>query len=256
MIDPRAVIHEGAQLGEGVEIGPFSIIGPDVVIGDRCRIGPHAVINGHTTLGADCQVFQFTSIGEEPQHKGYKGEPTRVEIGERNIIREFVTVHRGTLFDEGVTKIGNDNMIMAYCHIAHDVQIANHVTMANGASLAGHGRVGEHAILGGFALVYQFCRIGAHSYLGYGSGISKDVPPFVMVSGYPAHPHGINAEGMRRRGFEKADIDGIREAYKILYRSNLRLVEAREKLQELASGNKTVALFGEFLSDSKRSIVR
>ncbi len=256
MIDSRAVIHADAQLGEGVEIGPFSIIGPDVVIGDRCKIGPHAVINGHTTLGADCQVFQFTSIGEEPQHKGYKGEPTRVEIGERNIIREFVTVHRGTLFDEGVTKIGNDNMIMAYCHIAHDVQIANHVTMANGASLAGHGRVGDHAILGGFALVYQFCRIGAHAYLGYGSGVSKDVPPFVMVSGYPAHPHGINAEGMRRRGFEKADIDGIREAYKTLYRSNLRLVEARQKLQELASGNKTVALFSEFLSDSKRSIVR
>lgn len=256
MIDERAVIHESAQLGKDVAVGPFSIIGPDVVIGDRCKIGPHVVINGHTSIGEDCQIFQFSSIGEEPQHKGYKGEPTRVEIGNRNLIREYVSVHRGTVFDESVTRIGDDNMIMSYCHIAHDVQIGNNVTMANGASLAGHGRVGDHVILGGFALVYQFCRIGSHSYLGYGSGISKDVPPFVMVSGYPAHPHGVNAEGMRRRGFEKDDISAIREAYKILYRSNLRLVEAREKISELAQGNQAVSLFSDFLADSKRSIVR
>ncbi len=256
MIDQRAVVHEGARLGKDVEIGPFTVIGPDVEIGDRCRIGPHVVINGWTRIGNDCQIFQFSSIGEEPQHKGYKGEATRVEIGDRNVLREFVTVHRGTLFDEGITSIGNDNMIMSYCHIAHDARVGSHVTMANGASMAGHAHVGDHAILGGFALVYQFCRIGAHSYLGYGSGVSKDVPPFVMVSGYPAHPHGVNSEGMRRRGFAKEDIAGIRECYKLLYRSNLRLVEAREKLAELAKGNETVAMFSEFLSDSKRSIIR
>ncbi len=256
MIDERAIVHESAKLGEGVEVGPFTIIGPDVQIGDRCKIGPHVVINGHTSVGADCRIFQFASIGEEPQHKGYKGEPTRVEIGERNLIREFVTIHRGTLFDDGVTKVGNDNMIMAYCHLAHDVQIGNNNTMANGASLAGHGRVGSHVILGGFALVYQFCRIGSHSYLGYGSGISKDVPPFVMVSGYPAHPHGVNAEGMRRCGYEKTDIQTIREVYKILYRNNLRLVEAKEQIRTLAQENKAASMFSEFLDQSERSIVR
>lgn len=256
MIDPRAVVHESAQIAEGVEIGPYSVIGADVEIGEGCRIGPHVVINGPTRIGRDCQIFQFCSIGEAPQHKGHKGEPTTVEIGDRNIIREYVSIHRGTLFDDGVTRVGNDNMIMAYCHIAHDVKVGNHVTMANGASMAGHAQIGDHVILGGFALVYQFCRIGAHSYLGYASGTSKDVPPFVMVSGQPAAPHGVNAEGMRRRGFSKEDIQAVREAYRILYRSNLRLVEAREKLDDLAGDNDAVRAFREFLSDSKRSIVR
>lgn len=256
MIDQKAVVDENASIGQDVEIGPFTVIGPDVTIGDRTRIGPHVVINGHTTIGADNRIFQFCSIGEEPQHKAYKDEPTRVEIGDRNTIREFVTIHRGTELDEGITSIGHDNMLMAYCHLAHDVRLANNITMANCASLAGHIHVGDYVIMGGFAQVSQFNHIGAHSYLGFGCGISKDVPPFVMVSGHPAHPHGINAEGMRRRGFNKDDIAAVREAYKVLYRSNLRLVEAREKLSALAKSNEAVRSLSDFVSESKRSIIR
>lgn len=256
MIDERAVIHENAKLGRDVEIGPFSVIGPDVEIGEGCRIASHVVIEGHTRIGRDCRIYQFCSIGAEPQHKAYKGEPTRLEIGERNIFREFVTVHRGTMLDEGVTSIGNDNMLMAYCHVAHDVRLGSNITMANSASLAGHSRVGDYVIMGGFALVKQFCRIGAHSYLGFGCGLSKDVPPFVMAAEQPAQPHGINSEGMRRRGFSNEDIQSVKEAYRLLYRSNLRVVEALDKMSELSARNEAVRCFRDFVAESEHGIIR
>lgn len=255
-ISPDARVHPDAKIGSNVHIGPFTIIGPDVEIGDDCVIGPHVVLDGHTRIGRQNEILQFCSIGAAPQHKAYKGEPTRVEIGDRNVIREFVTLHRGTMLDKGITQIGNDNLLMAYVHIAHDCSVANHVTMANGASLAGHSHVEDYCILGGFALIYQFCRIGESAFIGYGSGVGKDVPPFVMASGYPAAPHGINAEGMRRRNFSKEEIDSLRDAYRVLYRSKLRLVEAQEILAERSQDCRAVRQFYEFLNDAKRGILR
>ncbi|MGB1580704.1 MAG: acyl-ACP--UDP-N-acetylglucosamine O-acyltransferase, partial [Nevskiales bacterium] len=248
MISEDARIHPDAKLGNNVQVGPFSIIGANVEIGDDSVIGPHVVIDGHTRIGKANQVFQFTSIGAPPQHKAYKGEPTRVEIGDRNVLREFVSVHCGTTLDNSVTRIGDDNMLMAYVHIAHDCSVANNVTMANGASLAGHTHVDDYCILGGFALVHQFTRIGEGAFLGYGSGVGKDVPPFVMASGYPAAPHGVNSEGMRRRGFKKEDIELIRDAYRTLYRSKLRLVEAKEQLAARADASLVLKQFCDFLN--------
>ncbi len=255
-ISTDARVHPDAKLADNVSVGPFSIVGPDVEIGEGTQIGSHVVIEGHTRIGRENTIKQFCSIGAEPQHKAYKGEPTCVEIGDRNTLREFVTVHRGTTLDNSLTHIGNDNLLMAYAHIAHDCSVGDHVTMANGASLAGHTHVDDYCILGGFALIHQFCRIGESAFIGYGSGISKDVPPFVMASGYPAAPHGINAEGMRRRQFSAEEIESVKDAYRILYRSNLRLVEAREQLAQRADSCRAVKLFHAFLSDSKRSILR
>ena len=255
-ISPDARVHPDARLGDNVTIGPFSIVGPDVEIGEGTVVASHCVLEGHTRIGQGNDIKQFCSIGAEPQHKAYKGEPTRVEIGDRNTLREFVTVHRGTTLDNSLTSIGSDNLLMAYSHIAHDCSVANHVTMANGASLAGHTHVENYCILGGFALIHQFCRIGEGAFIGYGSGVSKDVPPFVMASGYPAAPHGINAEGMRRRNFTLEEIESMKDAYRVLYRSNLRLVEAKEKLAERIDECRAVRQFYEFLSDSKRGILR
>lgn len=256
MIDPRAAIDPTAELDEGVSVGPFSVIEAGVQIGARTVIGPHVVIRSNTTIGSDNRIFQFASVGEDPQDKKYAGEPTRLEIGDRNQIREFVTLHRGTAQDEGVTKVGHDNLLMAYSHIAHDCRVGNQAILANAASLGGHVEVGDWAILGGFTTVHQFSRIGAHCFCGMGSSIGKDVPPFVMVSGQPAKPHGLNSEGLRRRGFSEERMLIIKRAYKVLYHSGLRLNEAIERMHSDFSDNTDVALFVRFLRESKRSIVR
>jgi UDP-N-acetylglucosamine acyltransferase len=256
LIDPTAVIDPGAQLGSGVSIGPYSIIGPDVVIGSGSVIGPHVVINGPTSIGRDNRIFQFASIGDAPQDKKYAGEPTRLEIGDRNTIREFVTINRGTVQDEGVTVLGNDNWIMAYVHIAHDCRIGNHTIFANNASLAGHVRILDYVILGGFTLVHQFCAIGSHALTAFGSGISKDVPPYVTVGGSPAHAHGLNMEGLRRRGFSAESRMALKRAYRTLYRESRSLEDALAQLRQQAAGNAEVAVLTEFLEQQTRGIVR
>lgn len=256
MIDPTAVIDPAAQLDSGVSIGPYSIIGPDVVIGSGSIIGPHVVINGPTSIGRDNRIFQFASIGDAPQDKKYAGEATRLEIGDRNTIREFVTINRGTVQDEGVTVLGNDNWIMAYVHIAHDCRIGDHTIFANNASLAGHVRIFDHVILGGFTLVHQFCAIGSHALTAFGSGISKDVPPYVTVGGSPARAHGLNMEGLRRRGFSPESRMALKRAYRTLYRENRSLEDALAQLRQQAAGDANVAVLTEFLEQQTRGIVR
>jgi len=231
MIDPRAVVHPKAELAEDVKVGPFTVIGPDVQIDSGTEIGPHVVIKGPTAIGRENTIYQFTSIGEDPQDKKYADEITRLEIGDRNVIREFVTLHRGTQQDQGLTLIGSDNLFMAYVHVAHDCVIGDHVIMANGASIAGHVHLGDHAILGGFTLVHQFTQIGEYSFSAMGSAITQDVPPFVMVGGRPTRPHGINSVGMERNGKSPEVIRQIRQAYKILYKNNLRLEDAIEEME-------------------------
>ncbi|WP_114649541.1 acyl-ACP--UDP-N-acetylglucosamine O-acyltransferase [Pseudothauera hydrothermalis] len=256
MIHPSAIVHPGAKLGENVHIGPYSIIGEHVEIGDNTRIGPHVVIEGHTRIGCDNEIFQFCSIGAPPQDKKYDAEPTRLEIGDRNTIREYCSFNVGTAQDAGVTRIGNDNWIMAYVHVAHDCQVGNHTIFANNATLAGHVHVGDWAILGGFTGVHQFVRIGAHSFCGVGTVLLQDLPPYVTVSGSPAQPHGINSEGLRRRGFSSAGIMAIKRAYRTLYRSGLKLDEARDKIAEIAAEHQEVGIFLDFIAHSARGIVR
>ena len=256
MIDSRAVIDPKAELASDVEVGPFAVIGPDVVIGEGSWIGPHVVINGPTRIGRENKIFQFASVGEIPQDKKYGGEPTLLEIGDRNVIREFCTINRGTVQGGGATRIGSDNWIMAYVHIAHDCQIGNHTIFANNASLAGHVTIGDYVILGGFSQVHQFCTLGAHCFTAFGSGIAKDVPPYVMVSGHPAAPHGLNAEGLRRRGFSKDTLTRLRRAYKTLYRANLTLKEAVTQLKEQVPECPELDLMVNFLERSMRGIVR
>ena len=259
-IHPTAIVDSNAQVDASVTIGPYSVIGPNVKIGAGTRIGPHVVIEGHTTIGCDNTIFQFASLGAAPQDKKYAGEPTRLEIGDRNTIREFVTFNLGTVQDEGVTRVGNDNWIMANVHLAHDCQVGNNTIFANNASLAGHVRIGDWVILGGYTLVHQFCKIGPHAMTAYGTGVSHDVPPFVMASGQPASPHGINSEGLRRRGFSPEQINDIRNAYKVLYRSGLTLEQAKaEFAKEVAPASESVAhleLLRTFLNGVTRGIVR
>lgn len=256
MIHPSAIIHSGAQLGANVSIGPYAVIGEHVVIGDGTTVGAHTVINGHTLIGRDNHIFQFNSLGEIPQDKKYAGEPTRLEIGDRNTIREFCTFNLGTAQDAGVTRIGNDNWIMAYVHLAHDCRVGDHTVFANNASLAGHVTVGDHAILGGFTGVHQFCKIGAHVMTGISSVVFKDIPPYIMAAGQPAAPHGINAEGLRRRGFSPEALAGLKRAYKTLYREGLTFSEAQERLVEQAQGVPEVQLLVDFLSQTARGIIR
>jgi UDP-N-acetylglucosamine acyltransferase len=256
LIDPRAVIDPSAVLADSVSVGPFSVIGPDVQIGPGTVIGPHAVVQGPARIGRDNHIHQFASLGGAPQDKKYHGEPTRLEIGDRNTFFEFVTVNRGTTQDRGETRIGNDNWIMAYVHIAHDCVLHDNIIMANNATLAGHITVEDWAILGGFTKVHQFCRIGAHSFTGMNVDLTRDVPPYVMVSGTPVQPHGINSEGLKRRGFDTEQLRNIKQAYKILYRSELRLEEALVKLRTLAESRPEIALMVKFLETSERSITR
>ncbi|MCK5480489.1 MAG: acyl-ACP--UDP-N-acetylglucosamine O-acyltransferase [Gammaproteobacteria bacterium] len=256
MIHPTAVIDPAAELAEDVSVGPYSVIEANVTIGAGTDIGPHVVINGPASIGCQNRIFQFASIGDEPQDKKYAGEQTRLEIGDRNTIREFVTINRGTVQGEGVTRLGDDNWIMAYVHIAHDCQIGDQTVFANNASLAGHVSVGDYAILGGFTLVHQFCSIGPHSLTAFGSGISKDVPPYVTVGGTPARAHGLNMEGLRRRGFSEESRKALRKSYRTLYRENLSLQDALTALREQAKSCAEVGILVEFLEQQSRGIVR
>ena len=256
MIHPSAIIDPTARLAADVSVGPFTVIGPHVEIGAGTVIGPHVVIKGPTLIGQYNRIYQFSSIGEDPQDKKYQGEITRLEIGDRNVIREYVTLHRGTLQDAALTKIGDDNLLMAYTHVAHDCVIGNHVIMANGASLAGHVRVDDHAILGGCTLVHQFCQIGRQSFSGMGSVISRDIPPYVMVGGSPTKPRGINNVGMERRGYDPDAILQIKRAFKVIYKSRLKLEEAIEQLATMAEQSPEVLPMLDFLKQSGRSIIR
>jgi UDP-N-acetylglucosamine acyltransferase len=256
MIHPTAIVHPGARLGANVQVGAYSLIGEHVEIGDNTRIGPHVVVEGHTRIGCDNEIFQFCSIGAQPQDKKYDAEPTRLEIGDRNTIREFCSFNVGTSQDAGVTRIGNDNWIMAYVHVAHDCVVGNHTIFANNATLAGHVHVGDWAILGGFTGVHQFVRVGAHSFCGVGTVLLQDLPPFVTVSGNPAQPHGINSEGLKRRGYSADGIMAIKRAYRALYRSGLKLDEARVKVAEISAEHPEVELLSAFIAHSGRGIVR
>jgi UDP-N-acetylglucosamine acyltransferase len=256
VVHPTAQVHPGARLAGGVEIGPYSIIGENVEIGERTWVGPHTVITGHTRIGRENRIFQFSSLGEIPQDKKYSGEPTRLEIGDRNTIREFCTFNTGTALDSGVTRIGHDNWIMAYVHIAHDCQVGNHTTFANNAQLAGHVHIGDWTILGGYTGVHQFCRIGAHVMTAVGTVILQDVPPYLMAAGNTASPYGINVEGLKRRGFHAESIAALKRAYRALYKSGLMLEEAKSRLEEMAKEQPDVQRFLDFLALSKRGIIR
>lgn len=256
MIDSRAIIEPGARLGENVSVGPFSIVGGDVTIGDGSWIGPHVVISGRTTIGKDNKVFQFTSVGEAPQHVGYQGEDTQVEIGDRNVIREYCTINRGTPVGTGRTRISDDNFLMAYVHIAHDCQLGSHIIFANSASIAGHVTVGDYVVLGGFSLVHQFCRVGTHSIVGAGSLCMQDIPPYLIAAGNRAATHGINVKGLQRREFPESVIRQLKRAYKIVYRSGATLNEALATLAGDAGMCSEVRDFAEFFRYSKRGVMR
>ena len=256
MIHASAVIDPNADLDEGVSVGPYTIIGPGVKIGRGTWVGPHAVIQGPATIGRDNKIFQFASVGEIPQDMKFGGEATRLEIGDRNVIREFTTLHRGTAQDAGATRIGDDNLLMAYTHLAHDCQLGNHVILANAASLGGHVKVHDWAILGGFTIVHQFCQIGVHAFCAMGSVVTKDVPPFVTVGGHPAKPHGINSEGLRRRAFGAEAIACLKRGYRVLYKSGLPLEQAEAALRELACECPEMEILAEFVSRRERSIIR
>ena len=255
-IDPRAVISPGARLAADVEVGAFAIIGPEVEIGPGTIIGPHVVITGHTRIGAGNRFFQFASIGDAPQDKKYKGEPTRLEIGDRNVFREFTTVNRGTTHDKGVTRIGSDGLFMAYTHVAHDCVVGSHVVMANVATLGGHVEIGDHVIMGGLSAVHQFCKIGPHAFIANNAAVTRDVPPYVMAVGQPAAPHSINATGLSRRGFTPEQVRNIKNAFRTLYRADLKLAEALEKLRATAATQPEVAVLVDFIGRSTRSLVR
>ena len=256
-IHPTALVDSGARLGENVSIGAYSVIGANVEIGEGTSVGPHVVIEGPTKIGRDNRIFQFASLGAAPQDKKYAGEPTKLEIGDRNTIREFCTFNRGTVQDAGTTRVGSDNWIMAYVHLAHDCQIGDHTIFANNAQLAGHVQVGDWAILGGFTVVHQFVRIGAHSMTGMGTILLQDLPPYVTASGNPSAPHGINTEGLKRRGFTPETITGLRRAYKTLYRNGLKLEEAVNAIAGEVGGEATpLAILADFLAAPGRGILR
>ena len=256
MIHPQAIIDPSAKLADGVTVGAFSIIGENVEIGEGTEVGSHVVINGPTVIGRENKIYSFASIGGDPQDKKYAGEKTRLEIGDRNVIREYCTISRGTIQDTGITRIGNDNWIMAYVHIAHDCQIGSNTIFSNSASLAGHVTIEDYAILGGFTLVHQFCKVGAHCFTAMNSVISKDVLPFTMISGHMAKPHGLNVEGLKRRGFSSESLSQLRKAYKIIYRSGLTLEQATDELKAMANECAEVAQLLEFIEKVTRGIVR
>lgn len=256
MIDKHAIVSPKAQLADDVEVGPFSIIGPDVVIGPGTWIGPHVVINGPTVIGAQNRIYQFASIGDAPQDKKYKGEPTRLVIGDRNVIRESCTVNRGTVQDKALTTLGSDILMMAYSHVAHDCVIGDKVIMANGVALGGHVEIGEWVIIGGQAAIHQFCKIGAHAFIAGGAIVTRDVPTYVMAAGNPAGPHSVNAEGLKRRGFSPQQVRNVRNAFRLLYRSDLLLADAVAKLKELGQTQPEVAELVAFIDRSERSLVR
>jgi UDP-N-acetylglucosamine acyltransferase len=256
MIDARAVIAPSAEIAADVQIGPFTVIGADVVIGAGTWVGPHAVINGPTRIGRDNKIFQFASLGDAPQDKKYKGEPTRLEIGDRNVFREFVTVNRGTTHDKGVTTIGSDNLLMAYVHVAHDCLLGDKIVMSNCATLGGHVEIGDWVIMGGLSAVHQHTKVGAHCFIANNAAVTRDVPPYVMAVGQPAVPHSVNSEGLKRRSFSAEQILNIRRAYRLLYRSGLKLADALAQLEQIALDQSEIKPFVEFIKRSSRSIVR
>lgn len=255
-IHEAAIVDIKAELDSSVEVGPFSIIEAGVKIDAGTRIGSHAVIKGPTTIGKNNHIFQYVSLGEQPQDKKYIDEPTTLEIGDNNTIREFCTFNRGTIQDKGVTKVGNDNWIMSYVHLAHDCVVGNHTILANNATLAGHVDIHDYAILGGYTLVHQFCKVGAHAFTAAGSVIFKDVPPYITGGGYSSEPHGINSEGLRRRGFSADEIAHIKRAYKVLYRSGLSFEDAKKELEAMHAECEKIKLLSDFLNLSTRGIIR
>jgi UDP-N-acetylglucosamine acyltransferase len=256
LIDPRAIIDPSAKLADDVVVGPWSIIGPDVEIGEGTVLGPNVIIKGPTRIGKHNRVYQFSSLGEDTPDRKYKGEPTRLVIGDHNIIREGVTMHRGTIQDRDETTVGDHNLIMAYAHIGHDSVVGNHCILVNNVALAGHVHIGDWAILSGYTLVHQFCHIGAHSFAAMGSAIGKDVPAYVTVSGNPAGARSMNFEGLRRRGFSVEAIAALRRAYKTVYRQGLTIEAALAELAEPALQFPEVAVFRDSIVASQRGITR
>ncbi|MFO1393326.1 MAG: acyl-ACP--UDP-N-acetylglucosamine O-acyltransferase [Steroidobacteraceae bacterium] len=255
-IHPTALVAADAELAADVRVGPFAVIGAGVRIGRGTVVGPHAVIEGPTVIGEGNRIFQFASVGADPQDKKYRGEVTRLEIGDRNVIRECATIHRGTVQDRGVTRIGNDNLFMAYSHVAHDCVIGSQCVLANQATLAGHVHLGDWVIMGGLSAIHQFGKVGAHAFIANNAAVTLDVPPYVMAVGQPAGAHSVNTEGLRRRGFSSEQIGNIRNAFRLLYRSGLKLAEATERLAELAAGQPELRPLVEFLPQATRGIVR
>ncbi len=255
-VHPTAIVHPGARLASGVEVGPYSVIGPKVEVGEGTWIGAHAVLDGRLRIGRENKIFHFVSLGAPPQDKKYADEDTAVEIGDRNTIREYVTINRGTALDAGVTRVGSDNWVMAYVHFAHDCQIGSHTIFANACQLAGHVVVGDWAIFGATTLVHQFVHIGAHAFTGMGTYLPKDLPPYMSASGHMEKPYGINSEGLKRRGFSAQTIAALKRAYRALYRSGLGLQEARRALEELGTQCREVLEILKFIDNSKRGILR
>ncbi len=256
MIHKTAIISDSADIADDVEIGPYSVIGDRVRIGRGTRIASHVVIKGPTTIGEENRFYQFCSIGDDPQDKKYAGEETRLEIGDRNTIREYCTINRGTAQDEGITSLGNDNWILAYVHIAHDCRVGNYTIFSNNATLAGHVHVGDWVIFAGFSGAHQFCHVGAYSFLGMFAGTSRDVPAYTMVAGQPATVRGINTEGLKRRNFTPAQISNIKNAYRIVYRKGKKLNDAIAEVEELAKTQPELEIFAKSLHTSDRGLLR
>jgi len=256
VIHQTAVVSNLAEIADGVEIGPYSVIGDRVRVGRGTRIGSHVVIKGPTTIGEDNRIYQFSSIGDDPQDKKFGGEDTRLEIGDRNTIREYCTINRGTAQDEGITSVGNDNWILAYVHIAHDCRVGSHTIFSNNATLAGHVHVGDWVIFAGFSGAHQFCHVGAHSFLGMFAGTSRDVPAYTMVAGQPATVRGINLEGLKRRNFTPSQISNIKNAYRVVYRKGMKLNDAIREVEELAKSQPELEVFAKSLHTSDRGLLR
>ena len=255
-IDPRAIVSPKAELAPDVTVGAYTVIGDGVTVGAGTWIGPHAVINGPTRIGTGNKIFQFASIGDAPQDLKYKGELTRLEIGDRNVFREFTTMNRGTEHGGGVTIIGSDNLFMAYSHVAHDCRVGSRCVMANYATLAGHVELGDWVIMGGYAGTHQFTKVGAHAFIGNNAAVTRDVPPYIMAVGTPAVPHSINSEGLKRRGFTPEQIRNLRNAYRVLYRSDMKLADAVAELQSRVATQPELKIFVDFIGESTRSLVR
>ena len=256
MIHSTAIIDATAELDSGVEVGPYSIIGPRVRIGKNTRIGPHVVIDGWTEIGGECTIFQFASLGAVPQDLKYRGEESRVIIGSNNTIREFVTINRGTAQAGGETRVGSNNLLMAYCHVAHDCRIGNHVVLANAATLAGHIEMEDHAIVGGLAAVHQFVRLGSYCIIGGCSGVSQDIPPYMMANGQRAQLYGLNLEGLKRHRFPEDTVNNLKKAYRVIFRSGLTVEKALEQLESEIQNSAEVNHLITFIKASKRGIAR
>lgn len=255
-IDPRAIVSPKAELASDVVVGPYTVIGDGVKIGAGTWIGPHAVVEGPTTVGENNKIYQFASIGGPPQDLKYKGEPTRLEVGDRNVFREFTTMNRGTAGGGGVTSIGSDNLFMAYAHVAHDCRVGSKIVMANYATLAGHAEIGDWVIMGGYAGTHQFSKVGAHAFIANDCKVTRDIPPYVMAVGSPAQAHSINSEGLKRRGFSPEQIRNIKNAFRVLFRSDMLQKDALAELQSRVPAQPELKIFVDFIGESTRSLAR